>query len=157
MTILQCQDELIDRIKKSVENLVFEPPDDKWRDPVHMNVFKQYVPAAKDDDPLYPFPYVVVKVADGEAGYNLRDASVYRMVCVIGVRRTEAAMGYFDAVGVMQRIIEDLSKHPMLEHFFMTPDPIKFAVDDDDNFPYSFAGIETKWSGQPIAQEGLYT
>lgn len=122
-----------------------------------INIIEQNLPIQRNDDDTEPYPYVAVKVMDGdipddESKYNIMINLIIGIYC-----DNEDSQGADIVLNVIQEIIERFRKKPILNKKFTMQQKLKWALQDDDTYPYYFGGMEMNWTVPLIQREGIYT
>jgi hypothetical protein len=140
------QDELEKRMKALFTNTQFKNPDNEY---IPLNIFKQHLPEKKSND-ISLYPYLIIKLVEGEQR-NENDLQQAQVVFVAGVfDDTNNYQGYRDVSSIIQKIYENLKRQPLVGNTFELQYPIRWALHDEDVYPYYFGGLETNW-GVPTA------
>lgn len=122
---------------------------------VLIHIYLQELPPEVDDDPERPFPYVVIKMVGGNSPIDFRNpkGEEIRILLLIGVKNSSRkGTAFEDVLGIMQRIKERFQKNRAVKHFSLS-DPIEWAISEEDQWPYAFGGMDTKWIGTTMATE----
>lgn len=152
--IVSLQDELIEILEKELRNLYFE---NSKGERVEMNIYKQHIPPSTDNNEDYPIPCMVVKIVSGvkHNDYVSNRGQTLKIVIIVGIKNSGSAKEKatsMDAIGVVERISNIILTTP-LQHFILDSD-IEWAMnDDDDVYPYEFAGLEMQFKGVQIERE----
>lgn len=152
MTPTALRSDLADELSKILEHMNFK---DQNENDCKINVLEQNLPIQMDDEDTEPFPYLLIKVTDGDIP---EDESQYTVIVnmIIGIYYSdEDAQGEDIILNVIQEIIERFRKHPVLKAFTMQ-NQVKWALTDEVTHPYYFGGIETHWTVPMIQREGLF-
>lgn len=121
-----------------------------------INIIEQNLPVQKDDDDTEPYPYVLVKIMDGDIPENEEKQTV-SMNFMIGIYdENEDSQGANIVLNVIQDIIERFRKNPILNKKFIMQQKVRWALQEDDTYPYYFGGMETNWTVPLIQREGIY-
>lgn len=126
---------------------------------VGVNVYKQFLPKAVNDDEDVSqfFPYAIVRV--GEA--NTPDDFTPWLTTVdilLGVYDADEYMGGHDHIAVMiQRIVNRFSQEALLDRKYRCEPAMDWAIQDEDTFPYFFGLVELKFNLPKIGRsEPIY-
>nr|DAK29081.1 MAG TPA: tail completion protein [Caudoviricetes sp.]DAM71093.1 MAG TPA: tail completion protein [Caudoviricetes sp.] len=155
MTVFDIYKELEDFLHPILDEMYFESPDGKR---VKINIYKQSLPPKRDDEDITPIPYLTIKVLGGTFPKDYRsDTAKIRVILLIGIMNTEE--GYTasrDVLGVMERIRQELLKVGHLKTFSLCAD-IDFTMNEEDEYPYSFGGMDLKFRSIDVVREDEYT
>lgn len=144
MTPLELQKALKKRIEKIVEGFLLYSAKEVQKE---IQVFEQHLPVKAKSQSRNPdselYPCIIVYLDEGERN-DVNASNQVKVFLVIGVYDDEFDnQGYRDAMNVVEKIIQDLERSPVIENRFEMKHPLKWKYDDDDNGPYHFAWIET--------------
>lgn len=156
MIPVDLQDGLESRVVNALSGLTFRIPDGEE---VPINVYKQQLPERETEDDLSLYPYVIIKLSDGEQSEEGGPQTI-KVLMVIGVFDEGLNnQGYRDVTTIIQKIHQDLLSTPLVNKKFILEYPFKWVIHDEDVYPFYFGGIEMVWSAhvpQRIGTEGLH-
>lgn len=169
------QDDLVDELKRIFEHFQLYSASGE-RSEIH--IYKQFVPITKPaeppeeeldlevvdenlaasevENPEDPFPYIEVRLVEGEIKDVDGDqtVSVYLLIGVYDDHLDN--QGVKDVFNVIQKIEERFSKNPILARRYECTYPMKWAMQEEESFPYFFGGLELKFIVHPIRREGPF-
>lgn len=152
MIPIELQDGLEERMKKlfEIENFRLKNPDGNY---VALNIFSQHLPEKTAND-LSLYPYLVIRLVEGEQN-DPGEAQQVQVLFIVGVFDDHNSyQGYRDVVNVLQKIYENLKRNPTVNDRFELQYPIRWALHDEDVYPFYFGGIETRWkTPTPIRED----
>ena len=155
MTVLSIYEELEEFLHSVLDEMYFESPSGQR---VKINFYRQNLPPLLNEEDINPIPYVLIKILGGTFPQDYRgDKGKIRVLLTIGLMNTES--GYTasrDVVGVIERIRTKLLKVGYLKTFSLNSD-IDFAMNEDDEYPYSFGGLDMTFRSVNIMREDEYT
>lgn len=155
MTVLKIYEELEELLHSVLDGMYFESPSDKR---VQINFYRQNLPPLLNEEDINPIPYVLIKILSGTFPQDYRaDKGKIRVLLAIGMMNTES--GYTasrDVLGVIERIRTELLKVGYLKTFSLSSD-IDFAMNEDDEYPYSFGGLDMTFRSLNVVREDEYT
>ena len=152
MTPLGLQADLAEEIENITRHMSFQ---DKLGKEVRLKAFKQSLPMLKNDEDVEPFPYVIVRIVDGDMPNN---GEMIKIILIIGIYdNDEKAQGHMQILNIMQDIKERFRKNPILSKKYIASEEIKWTLQEEDTYPYFFGGMELNWQTQSIQREGRYT
>lgn len=101
-----------------------------------------------------PFPYTVVKIDTG----TIADPVIVNTVLIVGIYDEDKKnQGHRTVLNIIQKINERFSKNPTLAGAFrMSEDSFKFALPEDDSYPYFFGAINMSWQAPAFRREDKY-
>lgn len=155
MTVFDIYKELEDFLHPILDEMYFESPSKKR---VKINIYEQSLPPKRDDEDVEPFPYLIIKVLGGKFPKDYRsDTAKLRVILLIGIMNTEKGYtAYRDVIGVIERIRQALLKVGHLKTFSLCDD-INFSMNEDDEYPYSFGGMDLSFRSLDMVREDEYT
>jgi hypothetical protein len=113
---------------------------------VAMNVYPQYLPARTGQKDTAYYPFIVVKLLGGDDP-NETDPNQCRILFYCGVfDDAENYQGHKDCLTVMQKIYDHLMRNLVFGNKYEVEYPIKWALTDEDFYPYYYGGLETTWT-----------
>ncbi|CAM4111205.1 hypothetical protein [Mesobacillus thioparans] len=151
MIPVELQRLLHERVKNLFSDHLFK---NSKNEDVHINIFKQHLPPKKTKDDE-PYPYIIIKLIEGE---QLEEENPFQsqIMFVIGLYAEEDPyQGYLDVTMIIQKIFNDLKTNPVVGSNFELQYPVKWALHDEDVYPYYFGGIETTWSTPSIIRRDV--
>lgn len=149
-------DTLHDVLKKELIKLfdgkMYKVPTEEVTDPPvitkkAVNIFTQYIPASSYESKDEEFPYILLRSVDGNSpiGSSETDPDTKVMI-MIGIWDDDLNyQGYRDVLSIINKITTQFAQNLRVEGFEIK-DSMKWAVNDDDYFPFFFGAIETNWS-----------
>ena len=168
------QDDLAEELRNIFQYFRLKDQNGEW---VAVNVYPQNLPVPEVqeipdtvtdeelEDGVYdavaqsiPFPYIIVRVSDGEIESPDAD-QVVDINLLIGVYdKTHDNQGHRDILNIIQKIYERFAKNPILAAHYECLYPMQWALQDEESFPYFFGGMALKFSTLPtIEREDPYT
>ncbi|OPJ63688.1 hypothetical protein [Clostridium chromiireducens] len=114
-----------------------------------LNMYSQNLPSIQGQKDSEYFPYLVIRVMDGE---NKNDEGEEKDSCklyfIIGIYDdSDDNQGYKDLMNIIEKIKYRLkTKKYFNNNQFELELPLKWAIHEEDTFPHYFGGIETNWN-----------
>jgi hypothetical protein len=147
MTIKYLLDALIKDFKEEFEGYKLINQNNRM---VDINVYPYNLPEKKTEDDEAHFPFFLVKPATGKA---IQDEESVVIAFVIGVHDdNENKQGFAEILN----IIEKYKNHLMYQKYiggFELIYPLEWAMQEDDEHPFYYAGIETNWKIRKMSQK----
>ncbi len=104
-----------------------------------------------------PYPYIIVRVLDGEIK-DTADSQSVDILLLIGIYDNGGArQGHKIVLDIIAKIYEHFAKTPVLNKRHTLLWPISWTLQDEESYPYYFGGIEQKWEVAGIRRESKYT
>jgi len=123
-----------------------------------INVYPQYLPSKKGQNDRAHFPYVLVRIIDGEDSTE-ELPSLCKIVFIIGIHDDDTNFqGYKDVMNIIEKIRQHLLKKIVFDNKYSLEGQVKWAVNEEDVYPLYFGGIETTWNigkVMMVDEEGL--
>lgn len=158
MTIYELQDDLVEELASVFRNITGKRPDGTVKAPTG---YAQSLPIVQDDeeDEDSRFPYFIVRMTEGEGG---QDQSAVRETAtthiLLGVYENNPDnQGHRTILNMIQRFRERFEKNPLLKDKYRMRPEIKWALQDEDTYPYYFGGIEVTWEIKQYQKEDRYS
>ena len=144
------QDDLITEFKNLFTESRYKNVDG---DDVSLNIYPQHLPAKSKQDDLSHFPYVVVRLMDGEDDSQQNSA---RVTIIVGICDDEDTFqGHKIVLNIIQKIYEFLATKKYVEKYEIKY-PIPWTLQEEDSYPFYFGGMDTNWIiGKVIQDENL--
>ncbi len=122
-----------------------------------VSVFEQSLPIPVGEDEPEPFPYIVVRAEDGGTASPEAPETV-RVRFVIGIFDDNSQnRAHIDVFNMIDRIRQRFEKNPLLrkQYYKLQSEqyPTRWAVPDDDTFPYFFGVLEMYFAIPKIETE----
>ena len=154
MTPTKLQDSLVEDFKQQLAGFLLK---NAKGDRVNLNIYPQNLPAKKGQKDSEHFPYLVVRVMEGE---NQDDQEEEKNTCkiafIIGAYDDDDSyQGYKDVMNVIEKIMQRLKTKKFYSNQFELTLPLKWLIHDEDTYPYYFGGIETHWNIPNIGMDDL--
>lgn len=105
-------------------------------------------PYVSPEDSL--MPYFVVRVSDAE---YFSDRATVRVYLLFSIYNDDKDMkGHFDLLNVLERVTGQFRQNQIMDGYWCEKE-MKAAVQDDDDYPYFFGGVEMTWNMPVIEME----
>lgn len=141
--------ELAEEIRNITKNMYFKNYKGK---PIELQVFEQDLPYQDADEVEEPFPYVIVRAANGTVSQDVEKNRV-KVMLIIGIKERDAKNdGQKQILGIIQRIVERFSKDNSLPYCMQVGD-MEWALDDEAMYPYYFGGMTMTFQMFKIGRE----
>ena len=149
MTPIMLQSTLIDDLKKLLCDFKLKNTKNELTE---INIYPQFLPSKTNKKDSEYFPYVVIRVMEGEK-LGVDDDTTCKIAFVMGVY-DEATdnQGYRDIMEIIERIKQHIFTQRSLGPFSVSY-PFKWMVHDEEAYPYFFGGIETNWTMPQVTVE----
>lgn len=121
-----------------------------------IKVFEQNLPINNDDE-YDPYPYIIVRITEGEIKDLYSNNSVQLMLIIGTYDDSNKADGHKDVLNIIQKIFERFRKNPNLSNKYVIQDSFKFALSEEDTWPYYFGGIEIGFDIHTIEREDKFS
>lgn len=154
MTPTILQDSLVADFKQQLDG--FQLNNAKG-DRVNLNIYPQNLPAKKGQKDSDHFPYLVIRVMEGEDQEDKEESkNICKVAFIIGAfDDNDNYQGYKDVMNAIEKIILRLKRKKLYNNQFELTSPLKWLIHDEDTFPYYFGGIETYWNMPNINMDDL--
>ena len=139
------QDSLVNDITKLFQKKRYKSPvpDDEMRS---VTGIKQFLPRRVSEDDVDPFPYIIVRL-DGGSIEQQRDAQKVAVLLLIGIFDDDIQNdGHLTVMEIIEQIQQHYEEKPALAGMFVMQDPINWALQDEESWPYFFGAMEMTWS-----------
>lgn len=123
-----------------------------------MQVFKHNLPVSNDEDSPQPFPYLLIRLPDGEISIS---SNIVKAMIIIGIYDPSKDMqGTQDVLSAIELIRQNFSRTPMLNKqypvIFSDKYPFRWSIPDEDVYPYFYGGIEMYFKLPQTEREDRY-
>jgi hypothetical protein len=154
MTPTKLQDSLVDDFKQQLAGFLLK---NSKGDRVNLNIYPQNLPAIKGQKDSEYFPYVVIRVMEGESKDDQgEEENTCKIAFIAGVYdEDDNYQGYKDVMNVTEKIKQRLKTKKFYDNQFELTLPLKWLIHDEDTYPYYFGGIETNWKIPDIGMDDL--
>ncbi|WP_110291625.1 hypothetical protein [Lachnotalea glycerini] len=154
MTPLELRHDLASELETILNHMNFK---NQEGNDCKLNIMEQNLPVQMDDDDTDPYPYLLVRLMDGEMSEEEITQSV-SINLIIGIYSDDTnAQGADFVLNVIQDIICRFRKCPILNKKYVLNQKLKWALQTDDTYPYYFGGMELNWQAPNIQREGIYS
>jgi hypothetical protein len=137
----ELQDGLEKRMVEALKELRFCNPNNEY---VALNIFKQHLPKKENNNDEH-LPYLLIQLLEGQQD-NEDDPQKVQVIFIAGIYdEQDTFQGYRDVSTVLQKVVENLKRNPVIDKRFELNYPIRWAFHDEDTFPYYFGALETVW------------
>lgn len=143
MTPTLLQNCLVEEIKILFDGFLLKNSEEEL---VPINVYLQYLPTKKREEDADFFPYIVVRVEDGEEEIA-EDSAQCRVVIITGICDwDENYQGYRDVMNILEKMRQHFLKKRIIDNRFEIQGKLKWAINQEEAYPYFFGGLDTTWS-----------
>lgn len=152
MTPTVLQDCLVADLKEQLSNILLKNVKGEM---TKLNIYPQNLPAKKGQKDSEHFPYIVVRVMEGETqeGENFEESNC-KIGFIIGVfDDSDNYQGYKDVMNILEKIKYRLCTKKYYDSQFELIMPFKWLIHDEDTYPYYFGGIESNWKMPEISMD----
>lgn len=140
MTPLLLQKALVEDIKNILGNMRFCSPNGSSE----INIYPQNLPLRNRKDEKELVPYCIVRVLEGTIKEESKqEIKVYLIFGIYDDNKEQ--QGQETILNIIQKILERFSKNPVLDQNFLFSGMFHWALEDEDQYPYYFGGIEMTW------------
>lgn len=147
MIELDLQDFLATELGQLFSGMLLKNP--KNDSMVPLNIYAQDLPATVQDasgNNLSPFPYIIVRLNDGE-GKDDDTGDTCKVMFIVGVfDDDESSQGHRDVMNILEKIRQHLFRKRLFQGKFACEYPYKWTLNEEDVYPYFFGGLETNWT-----------
>lgn len=151
--VVELQKELKNRIEEALKDLRLPSPDYQVEEgtKVQVNVFIQDLPEpTEEDESLHPS--VVIKISEGE--YDFVEGSKVPVLLIITTYDLDEKLrGYENAMTIMNKLIADFSKCPLVSSKYRVDSKISWLIPDEDLHPYHYAAVQLSFDVPSILPE----
>lgn len=113
---------------------------------VEINYYSQYISQSSYQEESSEFPYIIVKILNGEDSISENNSDVTALI-IMGVFDDNLDyQGHKDIIRIIEKIRVKFLENYTIGGRFSVKSQIKWAVNEDDFYPYFFGAIETNWS-----------
>lgn len=161
MIPINLRKELVKRLKKDLQSLLFQKPKkvaDEQANNVPLRFFEQKLPFKKGKTDTR-FPFVLVELAEGiqKSQEDDQDYKV-RMNFLIGIYNdSNENSGDDDVIQLLNSIMMNLEENPIVGgQFLLDPfEEVSWSISDEDTFPYYFGGLSTTFIVPKVVRTDL--
>ncbi len=168
------QDDLVKDLQELFEGYKLEAPDAKYvtRD---MQVFAQELPIpeqkvqedippemlenglAGDITDNNPYPYIIVRVRDGEIK-DMRESQTVNILLLVGIYDNgDERQGHRKVLDIIAKIYDRYAKKPVIVKKHRLLWPVEWTLQDEEGtHPYYYGGMITQWETAGIEVEDRY-
>lgn len=165
------QDELAEELKVIFDGFHLKDPDGNLSE---INIFAQNLPmpesAAQEEVPIEqlengladdvtkedPYPYIVVRVEDGEIEDPASAQKVSTMLLIGVYDDSYEKHGHKDVMNIIQKIYARFAKVPVLNGKYTIQYPISWTLQEEESYPFYFGGISLEWETAAIRREDKF-
>lgn len=144
------QDALIKELKDLFSDYKFK---NSAGEPVKLKIYPQSLPGkTRKDDPKH-FPYIIVRVLDGETTSET-DAATCKIALIVGVRDEDPQyQGYKDVLNILSDLEQHLFSKRVIDDRYVIQHPYDWTLHSEDTYPVYYGGAQTTWMLPGIRQE----
>ena len=151
MTPLELQDELVGEMSRILDGYTYKTPEGER---IPINVFAQNIPMAETDDENDSIPYIIVRLSSGEDDGTRDSINTVSIVVVVGIWDDALdAQGHRDVMNIIQKIYQRFHENPGLNGKAVYTGEFKWAIQEDDYYPYNFGACYMKFQIAAIRRE----
>lgn len=143
MNALKLQDAIVNDLQKLFSKRKYLTPDEET---AAVSVFAQNLPKRDSEDDDGPFPYIIVRLDSGDIESQTSDykVSVFLLVGVFDDGKVN--QGHKTVLEMIELIQRHYEETPLLDGQFVFTDPIHWALQDEESYPYFFGGVEISFN-----------
>lgn len=109
-----------------------------------MQVFKHNLPVSKEEDSPEPFPFLLIRLPEGEI---MLGSNIVKVMIIIGIYDpNENMQGTQDVLSAIELIRQDFGRTTTLNGkyslIYSDKYPIRWSIPDEDTYPYFYGGME---------------
>lgn len=121
-------------------------------DMCRLNIYEQRLPAKKHQDDEDHFPYLVIRIQDGEETGEI-DPHTCRVLFIVGIiDESGNNRGEDDVLNILAKIQQHLFIKRVFAGKYRVEYPFSWSLPEEDVYPYYFGGLETNWIVGKITQ-----
>lgn len=151
MTPLMLQDELVEEVKNLLSGHLYKTPAGEC---IPINVYPQNLPVNETDDDADPIPYVIVRLNSGEDKSEGDSNNTVKLVLIIATWDDALNnQGYRDVLNIIQKIYHRFEMNPNLNGVGVFNGAFKWAIQDDNYYPYNFGACELNFHIAAVRRE----
>lgn len=138
LTAINLQDALVQELQRLLDGLRLPAPSG-FHEPVHY--FADDLPIPQTDDAPDPFPYIIVRLANGVCEPAQSDETATVNLVFGCYDRDLNHQGHRDVLGLIERVKQRFCKNPVLGPYEQTG-RIEWVREEEDPYPYYFGGLQ---------------
>lgn len=108
----------------------------------HLSVFAQNLPKRQSENDDDPFPYIIVRIDSGDIETQTDPHKVVVMFLVGIYDDDPQNQGHRAVLEIMELIQQHYEEMPLVDGKYTFIDPFKWALQDEESYPYFFGGVE---------------
>ncbi len=171
MVAALLQDDLAEELKEILKEFRLKNPQGQLSE---VNIFQQNLPIpeslvredipeemlenglAEDITAEDPYPYIVVKIEDGEIK-DESSAQTVNTILQIGVFEDAfKKQGHKDVLNIISDIYERFAKRPVLNGRYTVQYPILWTLQEEESYPYYYGGLYLSWEVAAVRREDKF-
>lgn len=152
MTPLRLQDDIVTDLKELFKEYVYV---DSYGNNAPLNIFAQTIPYQDSEDDDDSFPYVEVRISEGEDDGETHNVTV---IFVAGIRDSgKEAQGHRSIMNILQRIRGRYGAKPATGNGTgYQSGKWNWALETDSYYPYFFGAATTNFITASVQKEDRY-
>ena len=137
------QDALVADIENLFKNRLYKDPDGKA---APVSVFAQNLPKRESEDDEDPFPYIIVRLLDGDIE-NQTAAHKVNVILLVGIFDDDLAnQGHRQVLEMLELMQLRFEEEPLLADHYTINDPFEWALQDEESYPYFFGAAKANFN-----------
>lgn len=171
MVAALLQDDLAEELKEILKEFRLKNPQGQLSE---VNIFQQNLPIpeslvredipeemlenglAEDITAEDPYPYIVVKIEDGEIK-DESSAQTVNTILQIGVFEDAfKKQGHKDVLNIISDIYERFAKRPVLNGRYTVQYPVLWTLQEEESYPYYYGGLYLSWEVAAVRREDKF-
>lgn len=126
-----------------------------------ISIFEQALPIPSSEDEPEPFPYAIVRLADGKLE-DYENGEIMSVMIIFGAYNIDSANdGYRDVLNLIDFAKRHfLKKQNVKSKYQLVIDsqhPVNWSLPDEDSYPYYFGGLQLYFKIFTIIEEDCLT
>ena len=137
------QDALVADMEELFKDRLYKTPGGET---APVSVFAQNLPKRKSEDDEDPFPYIIVRLAEGDIE-NQTAAHKINVILLVGIFDDDLAnQGHRQVLEMLELIQLRFEETPLLAKYYTINDPFEWALQDEESYPYFFGAAKMNFN-----------
>lgn len=151
MTARQLQQDLIADLAEVFKGKLYRAPSGT-DEPV--TIAEQNLPKRESEDDDDPFPYIIVRLSEGQIASQTDAHDVDTILLLGAYDDSPKNNGHRIILEMVEKIQQHYEENQILTGRFVLKDPVAWALQDEESWPYFFGAMNLTWQATAPRQKG---
>ena len=119
-----------------------------------VTVAEQNLPKRESEEDDDPFPYIIVRLSEGQIASQADAYAVDTYLLIGAYDGSTENNGHRTVMEIIEKIQQRYEENPCLAGKYVLQDPVSWALQDEESWPYFFGAMSLTWSATAPRRKG---